>query len=155
MWLSQFLKTLSARSVFESFRSVHTKTPKRWKYDSIPNGACVILVVYDVRRYDIMVFENHRFRSSTRERWAILKSVVEKMRLQSPFHPIREDGRRNRRKKNKSVYKQNPNTRGRGLRKELMLSTIQNLFQLFICTKLKKLRLERLPTCPEKALKKA
>ena len=30
-----------------------------------------------------------------------------------------------------------------------------NLFQLFICTKLKKLRSERLPTCPEKALKKA
>ena len=35
-----------AHSVFESFQNA--KTLKRWKYDSTPYGACVILALYDV-----------------------------------------------------------------------------------------------------------
>ena len=38
----------SPRSIFESFSPVHVKTLKRWKYDSIPYRACVMLVEYDV-----------------------------------------------------------------------------------------------------------
>ena len=38
----------SPRSIFESFSPVHIKTLKRWKYDSIPYRACVMLVEYDV-----------------------------------------------------------------------------------------------------------
>ena len=38
----------SPRSIFESFSPVHVKTLKRWKYDSIPYRACVMLVEYDL-----------------------------------------------------------------------------------------------------------
>ena len=41
------------------------KKQKLWKYDSIPYRACVILLVYD-----FIVFENLRFRPSTRRREA-------------------------------------------------------------------------------------
>ena len=41
-------KYACTRSVFESFSPVHTKTLKRWKYDTISYGTCVMLVVYDV-----------------------------------------------------------------------------------------------------------
>ena len=34
-------KYVSTRSVFKSISPVHTRTFKRWKYDSIPNRACV------------------------------------------------------------------------------------------------------------------
>ena len=52
----------SLRSVFESFSPVLTKTLQRCKYDSVTYGACVMLEVYD-----IIVFENLRFRPSTRK----------------------------------------------------------------------------------------
>ena len=60
----------STRSVFESFSPVHVKTLKRWKYDSIPYRACVMLVVYDVWHHVVL-----RFRPSTRinEKQAFLK----------------------------------------------------------------------------------
>ena len=40
----------SAHSLFESFshEKENMKALKRWKYDSIPHEACVILVLYDV-----------------------------------------------------------------------------------------------------------
>ena len=41
---SPFSKTYaSTRRVFESFSPFHTKMLKRWKYDSIPYWACVML----------------------------------------------------------------------------------------------------------------
>ena len=45
---SVFKKYASTRSVFKSFSPVHTKKLKRWKYQSIPFGACVMLEVYDL-----------------------------------------------------------------------------------------------------------
>ena len=39
------------RSVFESFSPVHLKTLKRWKYDSNPHRACVMLVVHQYIMY--------------------------------------------------------------------------------------------------------
>ena len=36
--------------LFESLSPVHTKTIKCWKYDSVLYKACVMLVVYDVRK---------------------------------------------------------------------------------------------------------
>ena len=56
--------------------------------------------------------------------------------------------------KNNSVYKQKPNTCRRGLRKELMLSTIQNLFQLFICKKSKKIAIRKTTYLPRKSVEK-
>ena len=52
---------LSTRSVFKSFSPFHTRTlRKRWKYDSTPYRACVLLVFHDVcMMYDIMVFEKN------------------------------------------------------------------------------------------------
>ena len=52
---------LSTRSVFKSFSPVHTRTlTKRWKYDSTPYRACVLLVFRDVcMMYDIMVSEKN------------------------------------------------------------------------------------------------
>ena len=76
------------------------------------------------------------------------------MRLQSPFHPIREDGRRNRRKKkNKSVYKQNPNTRGRGLRKELMQNDTK-LIPVIHLHKTKETAIRKTTYLPRKSVEK-
>lgn len=63
-------KHASTSSIFQSLSSVHTKTVKRWNFDSIPHSACV---VYDVWRHpgtdwsasDITVIENLRFLLST------------------------------------------------------------------------------------------
>ena len=71
---------------------VHTKTLKRWKYDSIRHRACVILVVNDVWHH---CFENLRFRPSTRKREtgvfkfeiSTLESVFEKIRFRWSFSP--------------------------------------------------------------------
>ena len=43
----------STCGVFESFSPVHTKTLKRWKYDSIPHRACVMLAAYDLWHHRI------------------------------------------------------------------------------------------------------
>ena len=40
-----FWKKENNRSVLESFWPIHMKTLKRWKYDSIPYRACVMLIV--------------------------------------------------------------------------------------------------------------
>lgn len=37
-----------------SFSPVYTKSANQWKYDSIPHGACVMLVVNDARHHCIL-----------------------------------------------------------------------------------------------------
>ena len=80
---SLFKKYASTRSIFKSFSPVHTKKLKRWKYESIPFGACVI--ARSIMMYDINIFENLHFCLSTCKREAsvfknpTLESVFEKM----------------------------------------------------------------------------
>ena len=92
----------STRGVFESFSPVHTKLLKRWKYDSMPYWACAMLWYNDIVKwrllmYDIIVFENLRFRRSKRKRKpgklafskiCTLESVFEKMCFRWPFQYI-------------------------------------------------------------------
>ena len=42
------------------------QSTKRWKYDSIPHRACMVLLVHDAWRHDVL--ENLRFRPSTNKR---------------------------------------------------------------------------------------
>ena len=62
---------------------VHTKTLKRWKYDSIPHKACVILVVNDVWHHrfpKISVFVRpHVNENPAFSKISALESVFEKI----------------------------------------------------------------------------
>ena len=91
---------VSTRGVFELFSPVHSKLLKRWKHDTIPYWACVMLWYNDVVKwccflmYDIIVVENLRFCRSKRKRKpgkpafskvSTLDSVFEKMGFRWPF----------------------------------------------------------------------
>ena len=78
------------------FSLLHMKRLKLWKYDSIPYGVCVLLVVY----------EDHSFCPTTRKREAgvsksppLSKSFLNRCVFGDHFHRIFVDGRLNRMKK--------------------------------------------------------
>ena len=52
----------STRGVFESFLPVHTKLLKRWKYDSMPYWACVMLWYNDVVKWCFFDVRHHCIR---------------------------------------------------------------------------------------------
>ena len=83
------------RSVFETFSPVHTKTLKRWKYDSMR-----------FMIYEVIVFENLRFGPYARKRISqrfqksplTPEGVLKRCLFGDRFQRIRVDVRPNRRK---------------------------------------------------------
>ena len=68
-------KYTSPCSIFKLlFSPIHTKSPKWWKYDSIPYRTCTMLVVYDVwLMFDIIIFKNLCLHPSTCKQEACLR----------------------------------------------------------------------------------
>ena len=86
-------KYASTRSVFESFSPVHTETLKRWKYDASLNehASC-----YEYKKYDIIVFENLRLRSSTHKRKAgVFKNLKSEERFLKDVFSVGQTGEKN------------------------------------------------------------